>query len=597
MDMTTEQKLHQVRDQMRQEKIGAYLIPITDPHMSEYVPLHWRTIEWFSGFTGSAGTLVITADFAGLWTDSRYFIQAGDQLRDSGIELVQLKIPHTPEYIDWLLESLTESNVVGCHGEMWSIGLVKTMRTAFKARNIKLRTDMDLVGPLWENRPPLPPKPIFEHPLKYTGISRRKKIEQVREEMKHLGVEYHLLTALDDIAWTFNIRGFDSSYSPLVVSFAIIGMQSCLLFIDREKIPEPVFENLEGDGVQIFPYEAIYDHFTTRMPRASIYLSPGTVNTRLFDIINESHQIEEGLTIPTQLKARKNETELANIRDTMVKEGIALVEFFHWLETNLGKTKITEMTIPEKLHELRSVHEGYMGPSFATIAGYNDHGAIVHYEATADTDAEIKPEGILLLDTGGQYLSGTTDMTRTIALGTPTDQQKQDFTLVLKGMIQLAMLRFPEGTRGYQIEAFARKALWDQGCNYGHGTGHGIGYFLNVHEGPQTIGTGASGNRDIALETGMILSDEPGLYRAGRYGIRTENVLLIRDDVENDFGRFLKFETLTLCPIETNLMDMTMLTIEEREWINDYHASVFRKLSHKLSEDVKKWVRSRTRPI
>jgi len=596
--MTPTEKLHSIRIQIRKHKLDAYLIPITDPHMSEYVPLHWRTIEWFSGFSGSAATVVITADFAGLWTDSRYFLQAEDQLKNSGLSLVKLKIPHSPEYIEWLTQHLNEGDAVGCHGELLSIGLVKKVRQSLSAKNIQLKTDIDLISPLWKHRPPLPAQPIYEHPAAYTGLSRMDKITIIRNEMNAKGVMYHLLTALDDIAWTFNIRGFDSTYSPLVVSFALIGKNTCYLFIDHKKIPEHLNENLEQDGVHIQPYLAIYDHLEKLSKSESVYLSPASVNARLFESIPEDCEIREGLTIPTRLKARKNSTELSNIRETMIREGVVLVQFIHWLETNVGgPTQITEMGLETKLHELRSFQEGYMGPSFATIAGYKGHGAIVHYEATPETDSVIKPEGILLVDTGGQYLGGTTDMTRTIALSLPSDKEKRDFTLVLKGMIQLALLKFPEGTKGYQLEAFARKALWDQGYNYGHGTGHGIGYFLNVHEGPQTIGSGASGDRDVPLEPGMVISDEPGLYREGQYGIRTENVLVVLEDRKTEYGTFLKFETLTLCPIDRSLIMTEMLTNKEREWINEYHRSVYKNLSSHLSAVQRKWLKAQTTAI
>ena len=579
------------------EGFDAYLIPITDPHMGEYVPPRWKILRWFSGFTGSAGTIIVTKLFAGLWTDSRYFLQAEEQLKDSGIELVRLKIPHTPEYIDWIADNLDDGMTLGYDGEMVSIGLTRALNEKLIAKGISVFTSSIILEEIWAAQPPLPKKSIFEHEVEFAGLSRSEKVNRIHDKMKSKGTDYHLLTALDDIAWTFNIRGRDVKYSPLAVSFAFISLRESFLFIDENRIPESLKIDFKASNINILDYEKVYEFLTSIEQTKVVYLSPGSVNSRLYNAIPSGCVIKEDVSIPTMLKAIKNETEIAHIHRVMVKDGVALTNFFYWLEGNIGRQKITEISLAAKLEDFRAEQEHFIGPSFATIAGYKNHGAIIHYEATSDTDVALEPSGIFLLDSGGQYLDGTTDITRTISLGNTTHEEKRDFTLVLKGTIQLAMIEFPEGTKGYQIEAFARRALWDMGMNYGHGTGHGVGFFLNVHEGPQTIGTGASGNRDVSLEPGMLISDEPGLYREGQYGIRTENLILVKNSRETEFGKFRKFETVSLCYIDTNLVETSLLSEKELNWINQYHNTVYKKLSPFLSEDIKEWLRNKTSEI
>lgn len=595
--MTSNQNLSDLRKEMSEKGIDAYLIPITDPHMGEYVPARWKTMKWFSGFTGSAGNIVVTKSFAGLWTDSRYFLQAEQQLKGSGIELVKLKIPHTPEYVDWLTENLESGMTLGYDGEMVSIGLSRLLIENLIPKNIVVFSNVNLTGEIWNNQPTLPKEPIFDYLVEFSGISRREKIKMIQEDMKKKGVDFHLLSALDDIAWTFNIRGNDVLYSPLVVSFALISQSESFLFIDHKRIPESLETEFQSNNIIIHSYEGVYDFLSKIDQTKVVYLSPGSINTRLYNSIPSNCEKREGVSIPTMLKSIKNKTEVAHIHKVMVKDGIALTKLFYWLEKNIARQKITEVSLAARLEEFRAEQENFMAPSFATIAGYKGHGAIIHYEATPDTDVELEPTGIFLLDSGGQYLDGTTDTTRTISLGNPTEEEKRDFTLVLKGTIQLAMIEFPEGTKGYQIEAFARRALWDHGLNYGHGTGHGVGFFLNVHEGPQTIGSGASGNRDISLEPGMLISDEPGFYREGKYGLRTENLILVKEKSVTEFGRFRKFETVTLCYIDTNLIDLNLLSEQEKSWLNDYHASVYEKLSPFLSDEINEWLKIKTAEI
>lgn len=590
-------KLEAIRSKMKKNGIDAYIIPITDPHLGEYVPDHWKIIRWLTGFTGSAANVVITGSFAGLWTDSRYFIQAESQLKSSGFKLMKLKIPHTPEYISWMVQNLETSSKVAADGRIMPLGIVQMIEKAFTRKKIALDLEQDLVSDIWEDREPMPAAEAFEHPLRFAGKSRKEKIADVRLRMNAMQADYQLLTSLDDIAWLLNIRGGDVKFSPLFTSFSIIAQKEVLLFADSEKIPVSLNKKLESDGLTILPYEQVNTELSKIEGGKSIIITPGTTSASLFRSIPVDVDIIEEISIPTRMKAVKNDVEIENIRQVMIKDGLALTMFFHWLENSVGKMKITEISAANKLLEFRMQQEDCTGPSFATIAGYNEHGALPHYCATPETDVELKREGIFLLDSGGQYYGGTTDVTRTICLGKPDEQQKTDFTLALKGTINLAMVRFPMGTKGYQIEVLARKALWDKGMNYGHGTGHGVGYFLNVHEGPQTIGTGASGDLKTMIEPGMLISDEPAIYREGEYGFRTENLILCVEDKETEFGKFLKFETVNLCYIDTLLVAKELMTDDEIKWLNDYHQLVYDILSQLLPENVKQWLKGKTKPI
>ena len=590
-------KLEAIRSKMKKNGIDAYIIPITDPHLGEYVPDHWKIIRWLTGFTGSAANVVITGSFAGLWTDSRYFIQAESQLKSSGFKLMKLKIPHTPEYISWMVQNLETSSKVAADGRIMPLGIVQMIEKAFTRKKIALDLEQDLVSDIWEDREPMPAAEAFEHPLRFAGKSRKEKIADVRLRMNAMQADYQLLTSLDDIAWLLNIRGGDVKFSPLFTSFSIIAQKEVLLFADSEKIPVSLNKKLESDGLTILPYEQVNTELSKIEGGKSIIITPGTTSASLFRSIPVDVDIIEEISIPTRMKAVKNDVEIENIRQVMIKDGLALTMFFHWLENSVGKMKITEISAANKLLEFRMQQEDCTGPSFATIAGYNEHGALPHYCATPETDVELKREGIFLLDSGGQYYGGTTDVTRTICLGKPDEQQKTDFTLALKGTINLAMVRFPMGTKGYQIEVLARKALWDKGMNYGHGTGHGVGYFLNVHEGPQTIGTGASGDLKTMIEPGMLISDEPAIYREGEYGFRTENLILCVEDKETEFGKFLKFETVNLGYIDTLLVAKELMTDDEIKWLNDYHQLVYDILSQLLPENVKQWLKGKTKPI
>ena len=590
-------RLTQLRASMKKKGIDALIVPVTDPHLGEYVPEHWRIIEWLTGFTGSAATVIITSGFAGLWTDSRYFIQAEEQLKGSGFELVRLKIPHTPEYIDWLSVNIKSGGKVAVDGRVISIGQVRLLEAALEHQGAKLNIKTDIISSLWNERPPLPSEKAFEHPVKFAGRLRSDKINDVLTRMEGMGADYQLLTSADDIMWLLNIRGKDIKFSPLLISFALVGAEQVLLFTDEEKIPGTIKVAFDKDGVVILPYDTVSSVLGSLADGTSLLLSPGTTSASIFRSIPRKVRILEEVSIPTRLKAIKNETEIKNIREVMIKDGVALTRFFIWLGKNVGKERITELTASAKLEELRLQQEGCTEPSFETIAAYNAHAALPHYAPSPDTDAELRPEGIFLLDSGGQYFGGTTDITRTIALSKPDKRMRRDFTLALKGTIGLATVRFPYGTKGFQIEVLARKALWDNGLNYGHGTGHGVGYFLNVHEGPQTIGTGSSGDMKTIFEPGMLTADEPAIYRQGEYGFRTENLILCADDVVTDHGRFMKFETVTLCYIDRDLIEVSLLDEKELKWLNEYHARVYKSLSPSLSDDEKRWLKDKTMAI
>ncbi len=595
--MTSEEKLAHIRQEMTRQHLDAYIIPSADPHMSEYLPDRWRIMAWLTGFTGSAGTVVITQDFAGVWTDSRYFLQAEEQLAGSGFELVKLKIPHTPEYIDWLTGTLPQGSRLGYDGHLVSVGLARQMEKVFRPKEISIVEDTDLISPLWDERPPFPAAPAFEHPAEFAGRSIREKVSALRERMLDEECDALLLTALDEVAWTFNIRGNDITYNPVVIAWGLIDKERARLYIRPEKVPDELRIRLEALGVELRDYDDITADVTLLPEGSRLFLSPSSVNTALYRSIPQQVGIKEGISPAARLKAVKNDEEIAHIREAMIKDGVALTKFFRWLEQTLGQKPVTEVSAAARLEAFRAEEVWFHGPSFATISSYGPHGAVVHYTPDEQSDTELKAPGIYLLDSGGQYLDGTTDITRTIVLGEPTEQQKKDFTLVLKGMIDLALARFPDGTLGHQLDILARKPLWDEGLNYGHGTGHGVGYFLNVHEGPQSINPGKAGIRPAPLEAGMVLSDEPGLYRDGEYGIRTENLVVVVKERESEYGTFLRFETLTLCYIDSRLIDVALLTPAERQWLNEYHRMIYEKLAPRLDEEHQKWLREKTKEI
>jgi len=582
---------------MRNSGIDVYLIPSTDPHLGEYIPDHWRIISWLTGFTGSAGTVIVTDTFAGLSTDSRYYIQAENQLKDSGFVLMK---PSTTERTDlntWMAGNITTGSVIALDGRLFSIDRTRKIERSLAGKNISIDLNCDLIPGLWTDRPPQPLLPAFDHSVIFCGKERAVKIAEVREQMKIIGADYHLLTSIDDIMWLLNIRGNDMRYSPLIISFAVVGEEQIILFIEESKIPYKLAIEFDRLEIVMLPYEETAGMLSTLSPEAKILLNPLTTSASLYRSLPSEMKIIEDVTIPTRLKAVKNMTEIENIRTTMIRDGVALSKFFYWFENNNGSGQLSELSLGEKINNLRSEGENWLGPSFSTIVAYNQNGALPHYSADLASNMIIDAGGILLIDSGGQYLDGTTDITRTISTGKPSSQKIRDFTLVLKGMISLAQAKFPTGTKGYQLDFLARRSLWENGLNYGHGTGHGVGFCLNVHEGPQSISPGFGTDTKTVIEPGMLISDEPAIYRQDEYGIRIENLILCTEDKKTDFGKFLKFETVSLCYIDKSLIDISLLDQKEIDWLNSYHALVYDRLSSYLIEEEKVWLLDKTSEI
>lgn len=589
------ERLTALRNAMKQQQIDAYIIPSSDPHLSEYPADCWKAREWMSGFTGSAGTLVVTADKAGLWTDSRYFLQAGMQLEGTGIDLYKMGLPDTPALPEFLIQELAPGARAGLNGQTYSAAEAIRLENELQKKGIGLSTDIDLIEPLWKERPAIPDAPLFEMPQELSGQSTADKLAALHDQLRAAGADCLILASLDEVAWTFNIRGTDVAYNPVVISYAFISEAENILFIHPKKLNAETAGKLKEQGVTLADYSMIYTYLSRLPETTRVFVDKQRTNVALYRSLPAGCTIIEGISPACHLKSIKNETEINGFRSAVVKDGVALVRFYSWLENQMeAGEKVTEISLAEKLTAFRAEQPQYIMDSFETIAGYAAHGAIVHYSATPETDATLRPEGLLLIDSGAQYLDGTTDITRTIALGEPTEQMKKDFTRVLKGMISLAKSKFPAGTRGSQIDLLARKALWDAGINYLHGTGHGIGHCLNVHEGPQSI---RMEENPVVLKPGMVISDEPAMYRTGEYGIRTENMILTREDSETEFGKFLGFETLTLCPIDTRLILPSMLSVRERAWLNKYHQMVYDKLSPQLDESEKAWLKNKTAEI
>lgn len=578
---------------MKKADVDAYIVHHSDPHLSEYIPDYWKEREWLSGFTGSAGTLVVTQKNAALWTDSRYFIQAEMQLSDTGIELCKVGMPETPDIQSWLALNIKQNSTVACNGLLISLSTQRTLSENLNEKKFKVRFDIDLICKIWDDRPPIPQQKVFVHPAEFARVSVQEKLGRIRKGLMVRNATAYLMCALDEICWTFNLRGSDIPYNPVFLAYAIVDDDKATLFVDENKLTDEVMQFLANEQVSVKPYNKIFDKIAKLKKKDVLVLDPAKVNYSIYSAIPSNIKIIEATGLATLIKARKQPAELEGINDAMVQDGIAMIEFLYWLEQIVASGKVTEITVAEKLLEFRSKRKNFVSESFGSIVGYSDHGAIVHYSATPQTSYTIKPEGFLLVDSGGQYLNGTTDITRTIHLGKPTAEEKRDYTLVLLGMIRLSMARFPKGTRGSQLDTFARMALWNQGLNYGHGTGHGVGYFLNVHEGPQQIRP----ENHLPIESGMVMSNEPGLYRPNAYGIRIENLIACVEDETNDFGSFLRFETLTLCPIDTKAIDLDMLTVQEREWLNHYHQLVYLKLSPHLATEHEKWLKEITKPL
>lgn len=585
-------KLSELRKIMNIKGINHYIITSSDPHQSEYVAEYYKGRAYISGFTGSAGTLLVSEDSAKLWTDGRYFIQAENQLKGTGIDLMKMNEKGYPTLNEWIENNVNENENVGFYGSCYSCNDYKKLLEISRKNKFNIAMEEDLLQQVWENRPSLPSDEIFLHDSKFAGKTASEKIKEVREKMEKLKAENYIISSLDDIAWLFNIRGTDVKFTPVAISYALISKTKAKLYIDINKVNTKVKENLNSEGIEIIDYSLIIDDI--KEIKDSILIDPAKTNARIYSNINPEVRIIEGTNITTTLKAIKNKVEISNIEKSQVRDGVVMVKFIKWLRENIGKEKITEISSTNKLSALRATAENSKGDSFESIAGYKDHAAMMHYSATEESNYELKEEGLFLLDSGGQYLDGTTDITRTFALGNLTDEEKKNYTLVLKGHIGLAKAKFLKGANGSTLDILARKPLWDEGLDYKCGTGHGVGFFLSVHEGPQ--GIRPYGNT-VTLEPGMIITNEPGVYKEGKYGIRIENTLLVVKDRETESGEFYKFDTISYCPIDLNAVVVDMLTEEEKNWLNNYHKTVFEKLNSYLSKDEVEFLKQETREI
>lgn len=588
-----------LRDAMAQHGVAACLVPTADPHLSEYLPAHWQAREWLSGFDGSAGTLLVTAKEAGLWTDSRYFSQAEQQLAGSGIALMKQRTAHAPEHLTWLQEHLHRGDVIAMAADSVSVATQRQIERLLGGAGITLRVDLDLPGEVWSARPALPRAPVIEHPLSYAGTSRAEKFDKLRHALRKQHATHHLVSSLDDIAWLTNLRGSDVECNPVFLAHLLVETSgSSTLFVDRAKLSDSLVASLAADGIRIAEYATLSDALGELGDKDSLLFDPGRVVSAVLQAVKPEVKCIEGANPSTIFKSCKSKIELAHIREVMRRDGAALVRAFRRLEERLtaGMTQ-TELDVDALLREERSAQPDFVGVSFATIAGYMENGALPHYRATPEAHNTLQRHGLLLVDSGGQYLGGTTDITRVLALGPTTSEQRRDATLVMKGMIALSRARFPKGASGPQLDALARAPLWASGMDYGHGTGHGVGYFLNVHEGPQGIRPPVAGGALVPLEPGMINSIEPGLYKPARHGIRHENLAVVVESEQTEFGEFYAFETLTLCPFDRRALEPGLLNPDERAWLDDYHASVRAALAPLLEDADLAWLEKHCAPL
>ncbi|HBK50590.1 MAG TPA: Xaa-Pro aminopeptidase [Pseudomonas sp.] len=596
LEQSVPQRLVHVRQAMAAGGIDALLVPSADPHLSEYLPGYWQGRQWLSGFHGSVGTLVVTPGFAGLWVDSRYWEQAAQELKGSGIELMKL-LPGKPGALEWLGENVEPNGRVAVDGAVMALASARQLAERLKARGAQLVTDMDLLGQVWDGRPALPGNPVYQHLPPHATVSRAEKLAQLRQGIQAKGADWHFIATLDDIAWLFNLRGSDVSYNPVFLAFALINQQQAILFVGQDKVDEHLRHVLEVDGIEVRDYSEAGKALGTVPAGARLLVDPARVTCGLLDNLAAEVILVEGLNPTTLSKSCKGDDDLVHIRQVMEQDGVALCEFFAWFEANLGREVITELTVDEQLSAARARRPNFVSLSFSTIAAFNGNGAMPHYRATEQSHALIEGNGLLLIDSGGQYLGGTTDITRMVPVGNPSQAQKQDCTRVLKGMIALSRATFPRGVLSPLLDAIARAPIWADQVDYGHGTGHGVGYFMNVHEGPQVIAYQAAPAPQTAMQVGMISSIEPGTYRPGQWGVRIENLVVNREAGKSAFGDFLQFETLTLCPIDTRCLLPELLTKEEVEWLNGYHACVHERLAPLLQGDALAWLEVRTAPL
>ncbi len=599
---TVRTRIDTLRQAMARNGLAAVIVPSSDPHLSEYLPDRWKGREYLSGFTGSVGTLVVTRDAAGVWVDSRYWTQAEVQLAGTGVDLMKLPGTASLAHIDWLATTLKRGDTVAVDGTVLALAAGRALEAALTAKGIRLRTDLDILSEIWPDRASLPIPPIYEHVPPYATTPRSAKLSAVREDMRKAAATHHFISTLDDIAWLTNLRGADVSYNPVFVAHLLLDARSARLFVADGKIENGLKSRLAADGIEVAPYTQAGAALAALPPAATLLVDPRRITLGMRQVVASGVEVIEAINPTTMAKSRKTGAEAAHIRATMEQDGAALAEFFAWFESALGKELITELTIDEKIIGARARRPGFVCPSFTTIAAFNANGAQPHYRATEESHATIGTagatgNGMLLIDSGGQYLGGTTDITRVVPVGTTTSEQRRDYTLVLKGMIALSVARFPRGTRSPLLDTLARAPIWAAGIDFGHGTGHGVGYFLNVHEGPHGITPHLAPEPQTAMEPGMITSNEPGIYRPGQWGVRIENLVLNVPGDLGEFGEFLRFETLTLCPIDTRLIERTLMRPDEIGWVNAYHDEVRRRVSRHVSGAAAQWLQERTAPI
>ncbi|MCT3832273.1 aminopeptidase P family protein [Elizabethkingia anophelis] len=589
--MTSKEKIAALRSAMHNNNIDAFIVYSADPHMSEYLPQEWQERSWLSGFTGSAGFVVITKDKAGLWTDGRYFTQAPIELEGSGIDLFKDGIEGTPNYIDWIISEIPAGGKVAVNALATSHSNWEALDTKFSAKNISL-TDLPLLKEIWTDRGTAAKNPIYVHPVERAGQSVQDKIAAIRQKMEDQHADVHIISSLDDVAWTLNLRGSDVQSNPVFLGYIVLSKNDAILFTDLEKLDTEARRQMDDAGVKMMPYDEFFNHLK-QIKQQNILVSPNS-NQSVFDTLKDANTFIKAAVPGNLMKAQKNEAELEGFRTVMVRDGVAMVKFLYWLTHQAGKEPMNEYSIGEKLRGFRAEGANFVGESFSSIIGYKGNGAIIHYSAKAEGSKEVTNDSSILVDSGGQYLEGTTDITRSLALGAVTDEFKKDSTLVLQGMIRLSMVKFPKGTRGVQLDAFARLPLWMAGKDYNHGTGHGVGSFMNVHEGPQSI------RKDLnpqELLPGMVLSNEPGYYVVNQYGIRHENLIAVREAEKTEWNTFYEFETLTLCPFFKDTIVKDILSADEIQWLNSYHKTCEEKLAPHLEGDVKNWFLELVSPL
>ncbi|MFR1707459.1 MAG: aminopeptidase P family protein [Clostridium sp.] len=590
--MDIKSRISSLRGLMKERGIDAFIIPSSDNHGSEYVSDYFRVRQWISGFTGSAGTVVITEKEAHLWVDGRYFLQGEQQIQGTEYVLERMGEPGVKTYAQWICDNVKSGGTVSFNGKVFTVAELHDLERTFREKGIEITPEEDVFDELWKDRPTMPNKKVFIHEDSYTGKTVEEKLALVKEGMNKINANNLLLASLDDIAWLLNLRGGDVECNPVFLSYFLISDSNYTLYIDKEKLNDEIINILGSKSVNIKDYNDVAADL--KLVKGTITFDPAKTNVWLKKAINEEVNIVERRNITTDLKARKNPTELKNIENAHVKDGIAMVKFIKWVKENVNNNEITEISAADKLERFRAEGKDFIDISFDTIAGYGPHGAIIHYKASEESNSKLQPKGLFLVDSGAQYLDGTTDITRTIALGQLTDEEKIDYTLVLKGHLNLLTAVFLEGTPGCSLDILARRALWSKGLDFKHGTGHGVGYLLNVHEGPQGIRRELN---PVALEEGMIVSNEPGVYKAGKHGVRIENLIAVQSKEKNEFGKFMCFKNLTLCPYELDAIEISLLTDEEKGWLNDYHKNVFDTLSPYLSEDEISWLKNSTKAI